>query len=341
MWEILQNDKIINVHFSDLYLLLRALIFFALSLVAIRIMGKRTIAQLSPFDLITIIIIGAAVAIPMEDEKIPFVHGLIPLVSITVVNYLLHLLIMKNRKIENFLQGTPSVLVENGEVIVKNLRKERVTLADLEVLLREKNVRNINQVQEATLEPNGRLSIVLKEAEEPVTRRDLGLAPSGGLFPVLVIANGEVLYDHLAKSRLSIAQLVTEIQRRGIERLQDVARATLDERGNLLVVKREEKTRVSGEGQETMLRENNGLQVNCQELQKKYPVPLELFLEAVSMGLNDGEIAKVTGLRLEEVKELRGELGGIGSSLNLTHKKDICQARESRSPSAGKKDMQG
>ncbi|MGI6142908.1 MAG: YetF domain-containing protein [bacterium] len=241
MWEALQNDQIINVHLSDLYLLFRALIFFALSLVAIRIMGKRTIAQLSPFDLITLIIIGAAVAIPMEDEKIPFIHGFIPLASITIINYLLHLLILKNRKIENFLQGTPSVLVENGEVIVKNLRKERVTLADLAVLLREKNVRNINQVQEAILEPNGRLSVVLKEVEEPVTRKDLGLTPSGGLFPVLVIENGEVVYDNLAKSRISVAQLVTEIQKRGVERLQDVARATLDETGNLTVCKKGEK----------------------------------------------------------------------------------------------------
>jgi len=241
MWEILQTNRFINVDYSDLYLLLRALIFFVLTLVAIRIMGKRTIAQLSPFDLISIIIIGNAVAIPMEDEKIPFVHGLIPLVSITVINYLLQCLILKNRKIENFLQGTPSVLVENGEVIVKNLRKERVTLADLEVLLREKNVRNINQVQEATLEPNGRLSIVLKEVEEPVTRKDLGLAPSGGLFPVLVVENGEVVYDHLARSRLSVAQLVAELQKRGVERLQDVARATLDEMGNLIVCKKGER----------------------------------------------------------------------------------------------------
>ncbi len=240
MWEALLNNKIINVDISDLYLLLRAFTFFALSLISLRIMGKRTIAQLSPFDLITVIIIGASVAIPMEDEKIPFIHGLIPLVSITIINYALHLLILRNRKIENFLQGTPSVLVEDGELVIKNMRKERVTLADLAILLREKNIRNVNQVQEATLEPNGRLSIILKEVEEPVTLKDLGLAPSGGTLPVVVVEEGELVYENLTRSKLSIAQLLSEIQKRGVRRLQDVARATLDETGCLAVVKKDE-----------------------------------------------------------------------------------------------------
>ncbi|NLJ34041.1 MAG: DUF421 domain-containing protein [Firmicutes bacterium] len=240
MWDTLLSNKIINVDISDLYLLLRAFTFFALSLISLRIMGKRTIAQLSPFDLITVIIIGASVAIPMEDEKIPFIHGVIPLVSITIINYAIHLLILRNRKIENFLQGTPSVLVEDGELVIKNMRKERVTLADLAILLREKNIRNVNQVQEATLEPNGRLSIILKEVEEPVTLRDLGLAPSGGTLPVVVVEKGEVVYENLSKSKLSIAQLLAEIQKRGVKRLQDVARATLDETGSLAVVKKGE-----------------------------------------------------------------------------------------------------
>ncbi|HHW91996.1 MAG TPA: hypothetical protein GX735_04810 [Firmicutes bacterium] len=74
-----------------------------------------------------------------------------------------------------------------------------------------------------------------------------------------------------------------------------------------------------------MARETHEPQINCQELQKKCDIPLELFLEAISMGLNDREIAAVTGLELAEVKKLRGELGGLGSSLDLTHKKDICR----------------
>ncbi len=69
--------------------------------------------------------------------------------------------------------------------------------------------------------------------------------------------------------------------------------------------------------------------VNCQELQEKYERPLELVLDAVSLGMKDKEIAEVTGLKLREVKKLRRELGGIGSTLDISHKKDICQDAKS------------
>lgn len=65
--------------------------------------------------------------------------------------------------------------------------------------------------------------------------------------------------------------------------------------------------------------------INCAELQKKYnKVPLDLFLDAVSLGMNDEEVAAATGLKLKEVKKLRQELGDVGSNLDITHKKDIC-----------------
>ena len=240
MWESI--SQYLNIHMCDLYLLIRTVVLFIMTLISIRIMGKRTLAQLSPFDLLTIIIIGSAVAVPMEDEKVPFIHGVIPIVTITIINYLIQTVILENRKIENFLQGTPSVLIRNGEIILKNLRKERVTLADLSVLLREKNVRNIDQVQEATFEPSGRLSVIRREVEEAVTLKDLGLSPSSGLFPTLVIDNGEVVYNNLQQSRVSISQLVAELQKRGIKDLGEVAKATLDETGSLVVYKQGQET---------------------------------------------------------------------------------------------------
>jgi uncharacterized membrane protein YcaP (DUF421 family) len=241
MWDFVSSGeifKVLNVRWSDFHLLFRTLILFVLCLVAIRLMGKRTIAQLSPFDLLSIIIIGSAVAVPMEDEKVPFVHGLIPIFAITLVNYLLQLLILRNRKVENFLQGTPSVLVKDGEIILKNLKKERMSLADLSILLREKNIRNVNQVQEATLEPNGKLSITRVEKEEPITLKDLGLPGGTGIFPTVVVDNGDVVFDNLSKTKLSLLQLVSEVQQRGVENLQEIAQATLDEKGNLQVVRK-------------------------------------------------------------------------------------------------------
>ena len=81
--------KFLHLHMSDLWLVLRSIVLYALSLVAIRLVGKRTIGQLSPFDLLVIVILGAAVAIPMEDEKLPFTHGLIPIVMVTLISWII------------------------------------------------------------------------------------------------------------------------------------------------------------------------------------------------------------------------------------------------------------
>jgi uncharacterized membrane protein YcaP (DUF421 family) len=227
--------KLLHLHASDLWLVLRAVVLFALSLTAIRFMGKRTIGQLSPFDLLVIIILGSAVVIPMEDEKTPFTHGLIPLVLIALLNYLLSKVVLSSRRLENFLQGKPSVLIENGEVVTKNLKKERVSMADLLIMLREKNVTNIGDVKEAVLEPNGQLSVILKPENQPLTPKDLGISTAQGLTPTVLVENGEVVYANLDKVRLSLAHLIRELSTKGIRRLAEVRRASLDELGGLKV----------------------------------------------------------------------------------------------------------
>jgi len=154
-------DPSLGIH--DLIMVFRTLVLYGVSFVVVRIMGKRSLGQLSPFDFLIIIIIGSAIATPMEDESIPLVHGLIPIITIVFVNYILYLVIQKNRIIEDILQGKPVILIENGKLNLENLKSERITLADLLILLRGQGIREINEVQEAVMEPNGQLSIVQKE----------------------------------------------------------------------------------------------------------------------------------------------------------------------------------
>ncbi|MGI6605012.1 MAG: DUF421 domain-containing protein [Firmicutes bacterium] len=230
--------KLLHLHGSDIWLVVRAFSLFIIALVSIRFMGKRTIGQLSPFDLLVIIVLGSAVVIPMEEEKVPFTHGLIPILVITGINWVLSKLILRSRKMENFIQGKPRVLIENGEVIVKNLKQERVSMADLMVMLREKNVSTIEDVQEAVLELNGQLSVILKPESQPLTPKDLGLSTTRGLYPTLLVSDGQVVYANLDRVRLSLGHLTRDLLSRGISRIEEIQRATLDEFGNLTVTLR-------------------------------------------------------------------------------------------------------
>ncbi|HQA60404.1 MAG: DUF421 domain-containing protein [Tepidanaerobacteraceae bacterium] len=213
----------------------KAVILFTVSLVLVRFMGKRTVAQLSPFDLIFMIVLGSAIAIPLEERDISLVLGVFPVVITALLNYLLAILITKNRKIENFIQGTSRVLVRKGEVILGNLKKERITMTDLLILLREKGVTDINEVEEATIEPNGKLSVIKKEYMQTVTPKDLGLWSKQGIFPTLMIHQGEVVFDNLDRVGVSIGQMMGQLNQKGITRLREISAAWIDEEGNLSI----------------------------------------------------------------------------------------------------------
>ena len=213
----------------------KSIILFTVSLVLVRLMGKRTVAQLSPFDLIFMIIMGSAIAIPLEDHDIKITHGIFPVLITSLLNYMLAILITKNRKIENFLQGTSRVLVRNGEVIIGNLKKERTTMADLLILLRKKGVTNINEVEEAAIEPNGKLSVIKKKYMQTVTPRDLGLWSNRGIFPTLVVDQGEVVQDNLDRVGVSIDIMLRQLNQKGIGRLKEIRAAWLDEEGNVSI----------------------------------------------------------------------------------------------------------
>lgn len=223
------------------FLTIRSIVLFFVSLIIVRFMGKRTIAQLSPFDLIVIIIMGSAIAIPLEDKKIHLSFGIIPVIIMSLLNYLISILITKNRVFENILQGTSTVLVRDGEVIIKNLKKERISMADLMILLREQNISNINDVEEATIEPNGKLSIILKKEKQPVTPKDLGLSAVEGIFKTVLINNGEVVKNNLEVANVGLEQLLVDLKNRGINRLKDLEKVWIDENGKITFELKNEK----------------------------------------------------------------------------------------------------
>jgi len=186
---------------------------------------------------------GSAIAIPLEEHNMKLIYGILPVVIISILNYVLAILITKSRKLENLIQGRSTVLIRNGEVLIKNLKKERITIADLLVLLRENNVCNINEIEEATIEPNGKISIIKKKSMQTVTCQDLGLDNTQGIFPTLVINNGEVLKDNLNKIDVSIEQLVSEINKKGIDRLNNINKAWIDENGRISITEQVKQIR--------------------------------------------------------------------------------------------------
>lgn len=122
-------------------------------------MGKREIGQLGVIDLIVSILIAELVAISIEEYKQPIVLTVVPIGVLVILEVLFAYISIKSRKFRIIFDGKPSLIIVNGKVNYKEMIKQRYSLDDLMVSLRQKEIRDLSQVEYAFLEPNGELSI--------------------------------------------------------------------------------------------------------------------------------------------------------------------------------------
>jgi len=162
-------------------LVFRSLVLFFLTLAAVRFTGKRSVGQLAPFDLTLIIMIGSIAALPLEDPEISIWAGIIPIIVLCGLEFVLSTLSVRWRALEKLTQGTSTPVVINGQILYDNLKKERVSEADLHVILRQAGAERIEDIALAVLEPTGQCSVIKKKEAQPVTPKDLDVMTLTGI----------------------------------------------------------------------------------------------------------------------------------------------------------------
>jgi uncharacterized membrane protein YcaP (DUF421 family) len=216
-----------------LVVFIRTLILYFIVVIVMRVMGKRQIGQLQPFELAVAIMISELAAVPMQNTAIPLINGIIPILTLLIAQISLSFVSLKSIKARGVICGKPSVLIENGKLIEVNLRNEMYTLNDLLEQLRIKNVPNIADVEFAILETNGQLSIIPKSQKRPITPEDLQLLTKYEGLPLDIVVDGKVILKNLHKANLDENWLKNELLKFGINSPNSVFFASLDSNGNL------------------------------------------------------------------------------------------------------------
>ena len=139
---------------------LRAVVVYVGVLVMVRLSGKRTVGQFTPFDLIVVVLLGTAVQNSLIGEDKSLLGGLLLAATLIALNWLVGLLSSRYRKVERIVEGEPVVLARNGKVFTNVLRRELISLDDFEEALRLNNIADASQVLIALLETNGGISVV-------------------------------------------------------------------------------------------------------------------------------------------------------------------------------------
>lgn len=155
-------------------------------------MGKRQISELQTSELVVTLLISDIAAIPMQDSAQPLVSGLVPIAVLVIAEIVVSALMVKHSGFRKAVCGSPIILINDGKVDQKQMRRLRITIEDLFEQLRQKDVFSIHDVAYAIMETNGRISVIKKPEKEAVNAQMLSLnVPNHGLETV-VISDGEI-----------------------------------------------------------------------------------------------------------------------------------------------------
>ena len=213
----------------------RTLVIYFTVVISMRIMGKRQIGEMQPSELVIAIMISDLASVPMQSIDIPLIAGVIPVLTLIVTEIIMSYAGLKNRFIRKIITGEPSIIIYNGHVNEKELRRLRFNLNDLQEQLRISNTPNIRDVEVAVLETNGQLSIIPKKDARTVTVRDLKIKDAQSeQIPCMLISDGEIIETEITRSRKSKEWLYKELKKKNAT-VKDVFIASYDKNDGLLI----------------------------------------------------------------------------------------------------------
>lgn len=216
----------------------RALILYLLVVIVMRIMGKRQIGQLQPFEFVITIMLAELAAVPMQNTGIPLINGIIPIATLLVAQVAFSFLNLKSEKARAIICGKPSILIEGGRIVQDEFEKQRYTINDLMEQLRSKNIANIADVEFAILETSGQISVIPKSQKRPVIPEDIKIETQYEGLPVELIVDGRILSNNLKKIGLDKNWLRQELNKLGISDESQVLFSSIDTSGNIFYQKR-------------------------------------------------------------------------------------------------------
>ena len=191
----------------------RSIILYIIVLLVMRMMGKREIGQLQPFELVISIMIADLASIPMSDLGIPIFNGIVPILGLLAMHMIISFLNLKSIKFRSITCGKPRILIYRGRIDEQALIKERFTLNELQERLRNSNIFNLGDVEYAILETNGNISVVQKPEKRTVIPEDLGIEPEYEGIPYELVLDGKIMYDNLRKLGKDYKWLTKQVEK--------------------------------------------------------------------------------------------------------------------------------
>lgn len=219
--------------------LIRACILYIVIAFSLRLMGKRQLGELQPSELVVTILISNIASIPVEDSSIPMIMGIIPILTLVCLDVIVSQIMLKSAKFRKLMIGSPRIIISEGRILQKEMRRLRYTVDDLTEAMRAQQIFDINEVQYAIVETTGKISILQKKDFQTASKKDVDKGGSSDDPQSVVIRDGIEDEEQLGLLGLGHGWLMQKLRENDLT-ISQVFLMTADRNGQHTIIKREE-----------------------------------------------------------------------------------------------------
>ena len=213
-----------------------AILYFFLIFI-MRLLGKRQIGQLQPGELVITMLISEIASIPMEDNETPIYRAIVPIAVLAFLELTISFAALKFIRLRSLFQGHSIVVIKDGELDRKQLKRLRYSIDDLLESLRQKDIFDISDVQYAIVETDGSLSVLLKPEKRTASVEDVNAEPDTKGLPRVLISDGRIIDVQIKKSVMTKEEIEKLLKKHKIGS-KDVLLLTADDNGNINIIKK-------------------------------------------------------------------------------------------------------
>ena len=218
-----------------LTLVLRCAIIYAIVLIVFRLMGKRQLGELQPFEFVITLIIADLATIPMAELNIPVLHGVIPLITLMLLHFFISWASRKSIFMRKVLNGKPMLIVTPDGINYKALKQLNMNFDDLTEAMRNLNYFAFDEIAYAIVETNGKITILPNANNAPLCATDFNIKKNQSTLPVTLISDGKILKDNMQKTNCTEKFLLEQIKKVGAFNVKEVVIATIDNIGKIYI----------------------------------------------------------------------------------------------------------
>lgn len=220
------NNGDIMEYIDSLLIIPKSLLSLIVLFIITKLIGKKQVSELSLFDYVIGISIGNFTAEMTMDTSGQYINGILAMLTFGIVAYLVSIITMKNITLRRLIIGVPTVIIEDGKILIKSMQKANIDINDLLEQTRNAGYFDLDEISYAIMEANGKVSFLPKDKNKPVTKKDMNIKPEKDSLTANIIIDGNLMEENIKNTDKSIEWIIHDLKVKGYDTYENILLAT-------------------------------------------------------------------------------------------------------------------